>query len=1425
MNRNLLLLSLIALTVESLGQLSGIKTIPGNYATIAAAVGDLNAQGVGPGGVTFNVSAGHTENITAPIVVTATGTAGNLVLFQKSGAGANPSITRTDGGTISTSVFGSNGDAIIRLEGADYFTWKEINLNASSQGIEYGFMTSKPNGNNGCQSVNVTSSVITMTKGTSGMVTGIYISNGPTTSSLPGGVIVTSPAGKNLNIILKGNTIQNVHVGIHCRGYQGVYIDENITIGQPGFGNSILNFGGGNTTTSYGIYFYNVANPSAGENVIDNQGGGGSPHGGTLYGIDIFNASGSIFASNNNMTLSNNSASAGVLYIYTNKPVTNTYIDGNIFSASTMSTTGLLRFIQSAGSFSYTSISDNSTSGAILHGGGTTEYISLSGTEAGGSEIINGNSFTNITVSSGSLLLRGIYVNTPYVTDRECSNNTLSSLSHNGTGEVMGIELLGSSVNNQLLNNSITGLSGGGTMTGLKFYGSILEVSGNTIHTLSTTGASLTGMSMNSGGNTHCYKNHVHTLSTTHSSAALRGILINAGNQVLVYNNIISNLNTPSANLDMALAGVYVSAGTSIYLFYNTIYLNASSSGALFGSAGVYTVTSNEIELKNNIIVNTSTPNGASGYTAAYRRSGTSLGTYSGQSNCNDFYAGTPGPNRLIFYDGTNAVQTLADFKALAGTRDAASVTELPPFVNSTTPPFNLHLQAAIATQCESGGVTVNSPILMLADFDGNTRNANTPDIGADEFSGVKNDLMPPVITFTSLPNTSSTISRTLVTSITDATGVPVSGTGLPRLYYRVNGSAYFSIQGIHVSGSRYDFTFGGSVSLNDLVEYFIVAQDLSGTPKVGSQPLGGAGIFSANPPSCATPPTSPYSYTVVGAISGPVTIGAGGTYPSLTGTGGLFEAINARIVTGNLTASIISDLVEDGANDLNQWQEEGAGNYTLTIRPDGTSLRNISGNYLDGLIRLNGADRVTIDGRYNGTGSYLHFSNTSTSTSTAVIHLISLGLGKGAKDNTIRNCTISAGSNTVTSAYAIYAGGSTVGSGSGYDNDNLSILENTIHSAYYGIVSTGGVDPGRADNLLISGNTIGGDTTATYITYRGINILAQSAPVIRENHIYNIRIGTLTTNSGIEVGNYVNDAVIDRNHIHGLESSNPDGWGTYGISVNGSGIANVTISNNVIYDLVTYGFGNDETFNPFGIRIDDGNVIKVYHNTVHLYGAFLGAGSPNRSAALNLSSATVSGADLRNNVFMNSMTGSTSQTCCAISVNTMATLQTINNNDYFVSGPNGVLGFNSSYITTFAGWQAWSGQDAQSVNADPMFTDALLHLSNPFSPAIGAATSSVPVTVDYIGYTRHPGYPTMGAHEYKPANNWLGYTSAWTSAGNWGRNAIPDNSFQVVIPASPIGGNFPVVPAGTHQCHSLLLENGSNLNIQGSLEVLNSNL
>ena len=85
--------------------------------------------------------------------------------------------------------------------------------------------------------------------------------------------------------------------------------------------------------------------------------------------------------------------------------------------------------------------------------------------------------------------------------------------------------------------------------------------------------------------------------------------------------------------------------------------------------------------------------------------------------------------------------------------------------------------------------------------------------------------------------------------------------------------------------------------------------------------------------------------------------------YTSLTNPGGIFEAINAGVLTGNVTINITTDLSgELGTNALNQWAEDGVGGYTMLIKPSGAP-RTITGTNTGALIKLNGADRVRIDG------------------------------------------------------------------------------------------------------------------------------------------------------------------------------------------------------------------------------------------------------------------------------------------------------------------------------------------------------------------------------------------------------------------------------------------------------------------------------
>ena len=433
-----------------------------------------------------------------------------------------------------------------------------------------------------------------------------------------------------------------------------------------------------------------------------------------------------------------------------------------------------------------------------------------------------------------------------------------------------------------------------------------------------------------------------------------------ANSTVTIRNNLIGDLRTPSASSADPVRGIgVISTGltSAINVYNNTIYLSATSSGANFGSSGIYhtvsgTATTASLDLRNNIIINTSVPTGT-GFTVAYRRSAATLTNYVATSNNNLFYAGPAGTTRLIFYDGTNSDQTLTSYKTRVATRDGQSVTEdlitSSKFLSTSGSSASfLHLDPTKATQAESGAVNIAG---VTTDFDGQTRQGNigyagtgtAPDIGADEFEGIQTT-----------------------------------------------------------------------------------------------------------------------------ALSGTYNVGAGQTFTSLTNAGGLFAGINSLGLSGNVVVNITSDLAEDGTNALYQWVESGTGNYTLTIQPDGSSARLISGDVVGGLIRFNGADRVTIDGSSGTINKYLTFRNTNTAGTTGT----EFTFINGATSNTIRYCTIE--------SYANATNGVILFSTSIVSGGNSS---NTIQNC--NINATVGVNTGNI--CIYSAGTAGNENSSNSISNNNI--------------------------------------------------------------------------------------------------------------------------------------------------------------------------------------------------------------------------------------------------------------------------------------------------------------------------------------------------
>src|SRR6478672_2680461 len=116
-----LLFMMTTFSVSLKAQLTGTKNIPGDYATLAAAITDLNTQGVGAGGVTLNLLAGNPE--TAPSGGYVIGGTGSLVLTTTSLS--SPVVIQGNGNTITASgaqASGALNDAIFKLVGADWVT-------------------------------------------------------------------------------------------------------------------------------------------------------------------------------------------------------------------------------------------------------------------------------------------------------------------------------------------------------------------------------------------------------------------------------------------------------------------------------------------------------------------------------------------------------------------------------------------------------------------------------------------------------------------------------------------------------------------------------------------------------------------------------------------------------------------------------------------------------------------------------------------------------------------------------------------------------------------------------------------------------------------------------------------------------------------------------------------------------------------------------------------------------------------------------------------------------------------------------------------------------------------------------------------------------------------------------------------------------
>ncbi len=1174
-----------------------------------------------------------------------------------------------------------------------------------------------------------------------------------------------------------------------------------------------------------------------------------------------------LLANNNTIALSQaGTQEASGIFIQSLSTGSTVAMNYNTISYGTFASTSQSNMFANFGQAVNFSFVGNQNIGIVNKTGASGNLYGLNNTggSANGVEIIANNTFDSITVA-GSSTLYGIHVSTNSTASREAYNNTISDFT-GGTGTTYGLSFQ-TCLSQQVYDNTVSNITAGGTTYGLYFSGNNPTVYDNTISNITTSNQQLVGIYDGGSLTTNCYKNQVYNLSSTYSSTAtmnVSGIQVAAGTVGnYVYNNFISDIKVPNATVtNNALFGINASASgatTKIRLYYNTIYLNSTGTG--YKSYAIFSNAGHNAELRNNIAVNTS-----GGNAVAYGRSTSNFGTYSDASDNNDFYATN------IFHDGTTYYTTLTDYQALVYPKDQASFSENPPFVNSSTTPYDLHINTGTATQTERGGRPVTIPIAITDDFDGVTRDASFSDVGADEFSGTVLDLTAPIIAYTPFANTSSLSDRTLVVNVSDQAGVPSTAPGWPNLYWKKGvGGIYTAVQPTSVTGSEYTFNFGSGVVPTDTVFYYVVAQDGAGTPNVRAFPTIGAGGYTINPPAAGTAPTSPYSYEVTSSsLSGDYTVGTA-LFNRVTGRNITFEKSDDKWVPMQNGQRYFGDLyvkkVEhpefnypdntDGIYltltaaiaDLNLRGVSGPVNFLLTdasyttvsgetfplvinvtnefkpnwdnivtIKPDMGVTSLIQGAVDNSFIFKILSDYVNINGSNSyGTDRSLTIENTS-ATFPMVVSFASTGTTP-ITSSSLRNCNVINGSNAATSSTpALILSDVNVDPAgfsfpSGYFT-NISIQNNSIHKSWIGIQVAGVASTGNGNGLWIDGNSLN-DTTVNSIGNIGIQIYGVDGAYIANNNVGNIvtpvsggslptgiaiasqtinttvtnnTIGPMnftTTSSGpvgmsISTGNANSNLIISSNTISGIKINQPvvlngitisgqtgnvlitknkiydikntdtlsaSTYGAYAISLGSSlTAANITLSNNFIWDVAANGRASTSFHNGYGVYISGGGGYNLYHNTISLTtNQRLVTGLP---ACINISSSVTAPAsiDIRNNIFANFQTVSTDR--YAIISNAASTVFAyIDNNDYYTTGPNlGYLGSNRADLTA---WQTATGQDLNSISVNPDFVSSTdLHI-NTSSLAVSNNGIYLPAVQDDIDGDIRNNPPDIGADEY----------------------------------------------------------------------------
>lgn len=493
---------------------------------------------------------------------------------------------------------------------------------------------------------------------------------------------------------------------------------------------------------------------------------------------------------------------------------------------------------------------------------------------------------------------------------------------------------------------------------------------------------------------------------------------------------------------------------------------------------------------------------------------------------------------------------------------------------------------------------------------------------------------------------------------------------------------------------------------------------------------------------------SSVHAQITVDATAGTAT----GSYTTLKAA---FDAINIGTHQGAIDIRVHASVTETlGSTLVESGNASGALYTTITLRPADTAtvVKTISLNLASTtLLTFNGADNVAVDGRPGGIGSsrFLTLSNLSNTNLSNTILL------QNDASNIVFSYTNLTNARNVTTATratvsSIVQFGNALTASS---NSNISFTYNILTGGTMGINFNGTTLANPSDNILIKGNQFNSqivtairmDTMVRNVTIDSNNISSPTAiptngfQAINISHIHPSGIISITRNRVFGIN------TSTANFAQGIIFSPLTASGTLIVRNNSICIGSAALPNTLSQIIRCFLFGGAQQA-----------TVIVEHNTFRIGGTHVTLnGNPTTVGALKSNSSAATSFTFRNNLCINTRTGTANQHVGAFFSTPVTGTNNIDFNTYSGGGV-----FTTAWIGTFHGTITSYKTAAAPNEQNSAF--GVMDFTNTTDPNLvttgsnntGAKIVGTPSTVteDIYGTLRNATTPFRGAFEGPPS-------------------------------------------------------------------------